>query len=192
MKIAILGWGSLIWNPKNLEIDKTIGKNGWQDDGPMLPIEFARISKDGRLTLVIVPGEKKVQTLYAISKFGELDHAVLDLAVREGCGRNKIGCYNKSENNFFHDNFTCKNNIESWINSKEDIDAVIWTNLSKRFFDKIGMEWNENNVVNYLNTLPVDIKVRAEEYIRKAPAIVNTPIREAIEAELRWSNINIT
>ena len=50
MKIAILGWGSLLWQPKDLQFDKEIG---WSKNGPMLPIEFARISKDGRLTLVI-------------------------------------------------------------------------------------------------------------------------------------------
>ncbi len=50
MKIAILGWGSLLWQPKDLQFDKGIG---WSENGPMLPVEFARISKDGRLTLVI-------------------------------------------------------------------------------------------------------------------------------------------
>ena len=40
MKIAILAWGSLIWQPKELAYNKTFG---WQKDGPILPIEFARI-----------------------------------------------------------------------------------------------------------------------------------------------------
>jgi len=45
-KIIVLGWGSLIWDPRELKI-----KNSeWQKDGPNLPIEFARISQDGRLT----------------------------------------------------------------------------------------------------------------------------------------------
>jgi hypothetical protein len=47
-RIAILGWGSLIWEPRELE---TIG--GWQMGGPVLPIEFSRVSNDGRLTLVV-------------------------------------------------------------------------------------------------------------------------------------------
>lgn len=48
MAIAILGWGSLIWCPGNLRI-----RGPWRHDGPVLPIEFARISADGRLTLVV-------------------------------------------------------------------------------------------------------------------------------------------
>ena len=52
MNIAILGWGSLVPDPRGLPI-----AGGWHQGGPILPIEFSRISKDGQragcLTLVI-------------------------------------------------------------------------------------------------------------------------------------------
>lgn len=48
MNITILGWGSLIWDQRDLPIS-----GDWQLGGPALPIEFSRISRDGRLTLVI-------------------------------------------------------------------------------------------------------------------------------------------
>ena len=60
MKIAILGWGSLIWQPKDLKFDANIG---WKEKGPILPIEFARISKDGRLALVITPNGSSSKNL---------------------------------------------------------------------------------------------------------------------------------
>ena len=100
--IAILGWGSLIWQPKELELDKEFG---WKEDGPTLPIEFARISKDGRLTLVITENGTKVPVLYALSNYQNLDEAVLNLAVREGSGRRSIRSYDKTKDEFSHDVF---------------------------------------------------------------------------------------
>jgi len=189
MKIAILGWGSLIWNPRDLEIDKTEGKNGWHNDGPMLPIEFARISQDGRITLVIVPGVRSVQTLYAISKFVELDHAILDLAVREGCGKNKIGWYYKADDKFFPNNYKFKDEIRNWISSKEEIDAIIWTNLPENFKDKTGFKLIGENACYYLEMLSWDIKILAEQYVRRTPAAIDTKIRKEIEEKLAWHKI---
>lgn len=195
MKIAILGWGSLIWNPGNLGINKEQGKNGWFDDGPMLPVEFARISKDGRLTLVIVDKKEveSVQTLYGISKYTELDHAILDLAVREGCGKNKIGSYVKSEDEFVPDKFECKNEIKSWIDEKEDIDAVIWTNLPEKYWylndenEKIDVD--KTKIIQYLDDLSSNKKALAEQYVRRTPVAVNTKMRQEIETKLEWSKI---
>src|ERR1019366_6602671 len=42
MNIAVIGWGSLIWSLRTLQIEPS-GHTG----GPMLPIEFARESTDG-------------------------------------------------------------------------------------------------------------------------------------------------
>jgi hypothetical protein len=190
MKIAILGWGSLVWNPENLEIDKTKGQNGWLSDGPMLPIEFARISNDGRLTLVIVPGKDEIKTLYSISRFVDLDHVILDLACREGCPKSKIGYFVKSEGTY-HSKSNIRNNIESWIiNQKEEIEAVIWTDLSMNFKEKIGVELSLENVINYLRYQPQDVKVKTEQYIRRAPTVVNTAIRRITETEFGWYHID--
>ena len=61
---AILAWGSLIWDPKDLEYNKQLG---WIYDGPNLPIEFARISKNGRLTLVITENGTFNKTFYTFA-----------------------------------------------------------------------------------------------------------------------------
>ena len=48
VKSAVLAWGSLVWDPGGLQ---TAGK--FAANGPLLPIEFCRVSDDGRLTLAI-------------------------------------------------------------------------------------------------------------------------------------------
>ena len=45
MKIAILGWGSLLWD-EHAEFDKE--HNDWQLEGPSLKLEFSRISRFGK------------------------------------------------------------------------------------------------------------------------------------------------
>lgn len=189
MSIAILGWGSLVWNPENLEIDKTQGQNGWFPDGPVLPIEFARISKGPRLTLVIRPESEVVQTLYAISSNDSLHQAILNLSKRENCKIESIGYFDRTENSFSNPNFQFIRNIIDWIEVKNEIEAVIWTDLPENFQEKTGKSFNEKNVISYLNGLLLTRQTAAEAYIRKAPAIVETPIRRAIVAELGWTTI---
>ena len=189
MRIAILGWGSLIWNPQNLRLLRDKTNRVWFPDGVRLPIEFARISSDGRLTLVIKDKVDNVTTLFAISSFENLDEAILDLAIREGCGKNKIGYCVKQGKEISPPKFKYDSNVFKWLDAKDDIDAVLWTNLSPNFKDKIGLELNIENVINYLRHLPLEVQVKAEEYIRKAPTIINSSIRRAIIEQLGWRNI---
>ena len=189
MKVAILGWGSLIWNPQNLRLVVNENNQIWFKGGVQLPIEFARISSDGRLTLVIKDKADNVTTLFAISSFENLDEAILDLAIREGCSKNKIGYCVKQRKEICPPKFKYELNVLNWLDAKDDIDAVLWTNLSPNFKEKIGLELDTANAINYLRHLPLDAQVKAEEYLRKAPAIIDTPIRRAIIEQLKWKNI---
>lgn len=177
MKIAILGWGSLIWNPEILKFDK---KYDWNKKGPILPIEFSRISRNGRLTLVISENGSNVQTLYAYSSENTLDGAVQNLRKREGTTIANIGSYAKVTEQFSPSNFEFKQNILDWINDKE-IDAVIWTNLSEN--------WDSftQNRIEYLNSLENETKQLAKEYIVKTPEQIKTNLRKQIEKELNWN-----
>jgi hypothetical protein len=74
MKIACIAWGSLIWDKKNLDVG-----NEWYSDGPSLPLEYARQSKNGRVTLVICPGSKMLQTLWTLFNTNDLKTAVNSL-----------------------------------------------------------------------------------------------------------------
>lgn len=189
MKIAILAWGSLIWQPKELAYNKTFG---WQKDGPILPIEFARISKDGRLTLVITENGTKVPVLFTLSNCHNLEEAVLNLAVREGSGRNSIGSYDKNKDTF-SSKFLFKEEIKNWIRNT-DFEAVIWTNLGENWNIKndkgdIIRQIEPERRIEYLKELKGNTSAIAEEYIRRTPIKINTDFRKKIEATLNWTPI---
>lgn len=80
MKIAVMAWDSLIWDPQAINI---IG--GFKLCDLALPIEFCRVSRDGGLTLVIDEGAGDTCLIYAAeSASGDLDHALKNLWLREG------------------------------------------------------------------------------------------------------------
>ena len=91
MRIAILGWGSLLWEGRcgfnNLH-------DRWRYDGPSLKIEFSRISRKSRLgalTLVIDPVHGFPTTVaWCLSKREKIEDAVTDLRCREGTTNDNI------------------------------------------------------------------------------------------------------
>lgn len=179
MKIAILGWGSLIWKPENLAYDI---KSNWSSEGPFLPIEYSRISNDGRLTLVISDEANEVKTLFAISTFETLDQAILNLAIREGSNISTIGFYLKNSNQISPSNFKYRINIENWLEQNDSVDAIIWTNLPENWSAKTKLQ----NRIEYLASLDKKASKSAEEYISKTPKQINTQLRSEIEKVLNW------
>ena len=183
MKIAVLGWGSLRWDRRNLCID-----GEWHDDGPELPIEFARISTDGRLTLVLCKGAENVQTLWACSGLKNLEDAISNLQKREGDTKEEHIGY------FEVDSGKCRCNvipeiadsIKDWAKGK-NLDAVIWTDLPTNF----ELPFTEKNVIAYLRCLKDQGNEKnAEEYIRKAPCQIRTRMRQVIEKKLGWTPVS--
>ena len=96
MRIAILGWGSLLWDtttPQAQEFDRHRGN--WLFDGPRLRLEFSRIShsRNSALTLVLdyENGGEPSQVAYALSKRKHPEDAACDLRCREGTVMKNIG-----------------------------------------------------------------------------------------------------
>ncbi len=79
MKIAVIGWGSIVWDPGELATGSR-----WHSDGPELPVEFARKSRDGRLTLVIHESSSDQRTYWALSALDTVEAARESLRQREG------------------------------------------------------------------------------------------------------------
>ena len=128
MKIACLGWGSLIWTPGSLPI-----RRGWFYDGPLLPIEFARESGGRRITLVLANVNHRVRTLWALMSVDTIDRAKSALAAREGISESNIRYsvgYWDSESDSFHGEYAAE--IGGWARQLA-LDAVVWTNLKVGF-----------------------------------------------------------
>lgn len=75
--IACLGWGSLVWNPQNLPV-----RRSWFLDGPLLPLEFTRESRNMRVTIVLTRDAAKIRSLWALMSCGDLDSAKRALCER--------------------------------------------------------------------------------------------------------------
>jgi hypothetical protein len=184
MKIACIGWGSLIWQPKSLLI-----RREWFSDGPFLPVEFVRQSLDGRLTLVITETAKPIRTLWALMATENLETAKNSLLVREGIpNRNlesSIGSIKSTEET--EDNI--KLTIKEWAN-RQGLDAVIWTNLTAKFLGTDRREPNLDEAIAYLKSLDVNARSNAEEYIRKTPKQIDTDFRRKFETEFGWTFVS--
>lgn len=187
MKIAILGWGSLIWNKDSLLI-----AGDWHTGGPVLPIEFSRISGDGRLTLVIDPQNGvPVTTLYARSEFENLNDAIANLRVREGTSSEKIGFVNlvaNTERDYSRQQHpdAC-DAIKLWA-QEHDWQAVIWTALASNFSEKQNQPFTFAAAVEYVAGLSGSAKATALEYIHRAPDGIDTPVRQLILAQFPIDN----
>jgi hypothetical protein len=185
MSIACLGWGSLIWDPRTLPL-----KGSWKSDGPTLPIEFARESNDGRITLVLVDAGRRVNSLWTLLELNNIETAKLELAKRERItGENikySVGFWDKASNVSFG---KYAKEIENWALQK-DLDGVVWTNLKYGLKDSRDVMPDSSQVVSHLRNLPDDQRSIAEEYIRKTPMQVNTEYRQILETELGWLPAN--
>lgn len=172
--IVCLGWGSLIWDPRELPVE-----GEWQEDGPPLPIEFVRQSNNGRLTLVIDPESKPVPVLWAELAVTDLSEAVERLRIREETATRKVGCWpNEGPSDYAND-------IGGWA-ARKSISGVVWTALGPKFADQDGLRPCPDQAINYLRGLAGDTLVLAREYVEKAPKQIDTDYRRAFTAALGW------
>lgn len=186
MQIVILGWGSLIKEPRGLPIEGV-----WEPDGPKVWIEFSRISKRGDragcLTLVIDERcESEVTTLYVPSKRNDLSQAISVLQERERTSHDDIGFCEVAAARFAPNAMSrhpksCER-IRAWALEKS-FDAVIWTALARRFKDALGIPFSPAAALKYVNGLPAPTKKKALDYIHNAPAQTMTPFRRLLLAQ---------
>lgn len=178
MKIACIAWGSLIWDKKNLDVG-----NEWYSDGPSLPLEFARQSKNGRVTLVICPGSKMLQTLWTLFNTNDLKTAVNSLRVREETIPKHIRHIFKTDKPI--------NEVEAsvcnWLN-KKNIDSAIWTGLPPKWNGVDHIKPSLDELIKYLQNLEVSKYDLAKEYVERTPLQIETEYRASILKTMNWSS----
>lgn len=180
MRIACLGWGSLVWDPRDLLI-----RRKWFSDGPLLPVEFCRKSSDGRITLVVVPEKPRVRTLWVLSSTEVLGDAIESLRAREGIPERNVSEHIGRWICHREDNARVDPEIRDWAD-KMKLDAVLWTALPPKFDGDDGETPNAEQVLDYLQDLPYEKKRHAEEYVRRTPIQIDTEYRRLIEMRLGW------
>ncbi len=182
MRIAILGWGSLLWEGGE-EFDRW--HDPWKPDGPILKLEFSRISKSrlGALTLVIDEQQgSPITVAWCLSKRTRLEDAVCDLRCREGTTVGNIGRLDIASPADRSNYGTAGNSILAWAHLKK-LDAVVWTALKSNFMKETEKSFSVAAAVSYLKNLGPDGKAKAAEYVWRAPDFVKTPLRSALQKE---------
>jgi hypothetical protein len=179
-RIACLGWGSLVWDPRELPIQRE-----WFADGPFVQVEFVRQSDNGRVTLVLEASAPPSRSLWAVMDHTEVGAAREALRKREGVSKERlsdIGGWSKGEASpgFILD-------LPEWAVS-HGLEGVVWTALPSKFNGKEHCTPTIAQVLEYLADLTATTRDSAERYIRCAPRQIDTPYRRRIEAVLHWTH----
>jgi hypothetical protein len=184
VKCAVLAWGSLVWDPRDLQAAI------FAPNGPLLPIEFCRISADGRLTLAIDETFGAVCTTYsAPSALQSLDAAIENLRLREGMANARAVGFVEPASGGQSDVAIQRHpqavaTIAAWAASN-GYDAAIWTALASNFDQrgKGGERFSVTAAIRYLEALEgrdAAAFARALAYIRNAPPETQTPVRDEV------------
>ena len=181
-RIALLGWGSLLWEG-GAEFDQW--HDPWQSDGPILNIEFSRVSRRrrGALTLVIDPENGvPVRSAWCLSLRQTIEDAAEDLRRREETAAKKIGLV-RPRTTATAGRSEGIEAIRTWAKEK-DLDGVAWTDLQSNFAASVGVPFSVAAALRYLNGLDGEALKGAQEYFERAPAFVQTPLRDAVMAQM--------
>jgi hypothetical protein len=162
-------------------------EDAWRTDGPLLPVEFARVTKLEQVKIVLVPGVPEVPTLWNLFTTPDLDQARQSLGKREGIPEERlaewIGHWAGGEP---------RNSVEaaiaSWVKQR-GFDAAVWINLPPRWGGQSGIVPTQAQVLAHLEKLQGQEKIIPERYIRMTPRQVRTPYRSAIESTLGWTPV---
>ena len=182
-KFSIIGWGSLIWEPEDLE-EFGITPDAWNDDGPYLPLEFSHISRrrNGALTLVIDNQGTPCQTYWVPLDMKEWTKVESILRRREGQIDSVCRSLPKPELGN-HSQI-----IWEWLDQHPAIEMAVWTSLSSNFEQSGNGKFSVPTALVYLEELKrksLEGFEQAERYFQRTPSQIQTPLRTAVHNKFR-------
>ena len=162
--IVYLAWGSLYWNFDYI--------THWFKSNLYLPLEFSRISDQGRGRLTLVIDDKhgvNNKIWYGHVKTNNADEAIKILRQREKTTISNIAYINLKNNKKRYNN-TPKHvvdRIEKWARDNK-IDVVIWTDLKSNWKDIMKTEYSPARAYQYFLQSSLDVRLEILEYVYKA------------------------
>jgi hypothetical protein len=179
VRIAIIGWGYLIWDPRGLDLQPE-----WHADGPLLPVEFARFSNGPLLTPVLVEGVPLQPALWTHSRKSSVLAAAADLAIREGVLTHDIGNWTLAEDMGISSGIEAT--IGQWVRSK-GLDGAVWRAQEPNLPDRSPGVASEQVRLEYLRELVTSGRAAAaKEHIERTPEQIATRFRELVRRGLGW------
>ncbi len=191
MSIAIIAYGSLIWDEECLAPHIA---GGWaRRAGPRLPVEFSRISpkRKGALVLAIDEGAgTPVATSVTRSRRTDAEEAAADLARRERAPLEAIGMADGRHAT------NCPPAIgrivNDWLAAQGVFRAAVWTNLPLNFLDETGEPFTHARGLAWLKRLSPESLAEAWRYITFAPEETDTPFRRFLGGDAWWRGLDFS
>ncbi len=187
-RIAILGWGSLLWDLDDLA--EHVHGDWMQRAGPRLPMEFSRISakrKDGLVVCLDPKVGVPCATHAIVSRADRIATARADLARRERAPDHRVGWADISGRGESRMPEVIAQ-VAIWCEENGWAGAV-WTDLEPNFELNTGQPFSVENGIAYLKTLSGENLTEALQYIRRAPPTTRTPLRRALSRDPWWRDL---
>ena len=183
MRIAVLGWGSLIWDRRDLML-----AGPCRPTGPNLPVEFSRVSRDGQLTLVIDEDAHASRDLAhqhpRRSRSGDRQSAPAQGMPVPRVSASSTPRHTRNDT-AWQRHPRALVTIETWA-MRNGYRSVIWTALASNFHepDMAGVPFSVEAAMAYLAALDCERLGTALRYFRNAPPEIRTALRTAVDQ--RW------
>ena len=190
MSIAIIAYGSLIWDEECLAPHIA---GGWRRGrGPRLPVEFSRVSPKRKRALVLVIDESApapVPTSYTLSRRDDIETAARDLAARERAPLQTIGAATR-EGHTVNCPPAIGGIVNEWLARQPHLSGAVWTNLPGNFETEAGRPFSHQAGLEWLKSLSSDSLAEGWRYITRAPDETDTPFRRYLKTSPWWRSLD--